>query len=941
MQKSIKNISKVFLTLLLVIGTIFTSTEIKASSMSNVIHDLVDSEELADGVVYENIKRFTTTGWWNINLVRIDMTNENNELKGLISNKGISNRETVTNLTNQNKALAGINGDFFEYSPIPHSTGGLIQDGEMITSPVESAYGWPAFLLENKGDAKVLLLERTMNSKSLRSGEGVRFQMINKAKSASNMPNASVLYNQHWGEYTPGNKLSKNVIEIVVDNNIVTHIRANEGPVKLNKDRYVIHLRGDFRDQAKNFKLGDEVEIKISSTPNLNNIKFMVSGGSQIIKDGVPTETHLVLKGNQPRTAIGVNKDNTEIVLATIDGRNASFNGVSQKTFGTILKDLGMYNAVNLDGGGSTTMAVKKPGDEKAKLVNKPSDGSQRKVANGVGVVSNAEKGKLTKIKLSTVDTNIIKDSTREIVVTGYDGQMGKVELDRSKLSLTVEGVEGNFNGSTFTPTTGGTGKITAKYDEFETTMDIRVLDKVLSLELPFKDFNIAKNNKKQITPIYGKDGNGYKALIYPRDLVFSVTNDLGEFKDNWFHSKNAEGSGVITVKYGDVSNSVIVSIGTQKTVVDNFGNMDNIKFESYPENLTGSISLNDEVKSGKKSIKLSYEFPKSEGNTAAYVSFKKPLDINTVSKIGLWVKGDGNNSWLRATLTDANGKEYLVDFTKKINFKDWKYLEANIDTNLNVKNLNNIYLVETNKDSEYNGSILLDGLTFTHAPNIKDIVLPEISKDIDVKNTQSEVKDGGYSFIITRAQENLDKITGADALNSIKNRANKHEVGILMGDMPKGFDKGLTNKLVLNSGSPYYTSKKHKNTLFMNINANAGGIRAQSAEQWNAIKSSLKNNSDVDHIVAIVSKPVIRSDAFKDQLEATVLHDIFSEYINAGNNVTIVQNGTQNNVDLREGIRYIEFDGRNVNNDSIKNLKAIEFVINGNEITYQINSIF
>lgn len=941
MKDSFKLFSKRFLALLLIMGAIFSANEIIASSMSNVIHDIVEEQELAEGVKYENIKRFTKTGWWNINLVRIDISNKDNEIKGLISDKGISNRETVTTLTNQNNALAGINGDFFEYSPIPHSTGGLIQDGEVITSPVEKAYAWPSFLINNKGDAEVLLLERAMSTKSLRSGEGARLQMINKAKSVSNMPNASVMYNKHWGYSTPGNKLTKDVIEIVVDNNIVTEIRDNQGPVKLENDRYVIHLRGSFKNDVKNFQVGDEIKLTFYSEPNLGSIQFMISGGSQILKNGTPMETHLVLKGNQPRTAIGVNKDNTEIVLATIDGRHSTFSGVSQKTFGTILKDLGMYNAVNLDGGGSTTMSVKKPTDDKSKLVNNPSDSGQRKVANGVGVISNAEKGKLQKIEIKSADNNIIKNSSRDFEVNGLDGHLSKVDIDKSKVKLTVEGVEGKFDGFKFTPTTSGKGKIIAKYENYEVSTDIRVLDNIVSLDLPYESFNMDGNSKHYINPIYGKDGNGYKALIYPRDIQFSVTNELGEFKDGWFHSKDITGSGAITLKYENVVNNIIVSIGSKNVKVDNFGNMENINFEVYPKTVTGGISLSEEVKTGKNSIKLSYDFPKADSNRAAYLSFKNPLSIKDVRKIGLWVKGDNSNAMLRGNILDTNNKEHSIDFAKTVDFNDWKYLEANISSNINPKLLNKIYVVETDKTKTYTGSILLDGLTFSYSPSTDNIDLPQVSKFADSKNIKSEIKDGGYSFVITRLQDSLNNITGSNALETIQKKSNNHNVGIYMGGIPKGYEQGLNNELVINSGSPYYLGKNYKNTLFMNINANAGGIRAQSAEQWSYIKNSINASTDTDHIVAIISKPVFGTNGFKDQLEAKVLHDILSQSVEAGKTVWVIQNGTQNRVNVMEGIRYIEFDGRNVNNNTIKNLKSIEFIVNDKDITYQINSIF
>ncbi len=50
------------------------------------------------------------------------------------------------------------------------------------------------------------------------------------------------------------------------------------------------------------------------------------------------------------------------------------------------LKIQGAYNAINLDGGGSTTMAIKPVDEQVTKVVNKPSEGGERRVVNGVGV---------------------------------------------------------------------------------------------------------------------------------------------------------------------------------------------------------------------------------------------------------------------------------------------------------------------------------------------------------------------------------------------------------------------------------------------------------------------------------------------------------------------------------------------------------------------------
>lgn len=92
-------------------------------------------------------------------------------------------------------------------------------------------------------------------------------------------------------------------------------------------------------------------------------------------------------KSRHPRTAVGI-KANGRIVLLTVDGRNANAAGMSLTELAKTMKWLGCTSAVNLDGGGSTTLWVN--GFPDAGVVNYPTDNKlwdhagQRKVANVV-----------------------------------------------------------------------------------------------------------------------------------------------------------------------------------------------------------------------------------------------------------------------------------------------------------------------------------------------------------------------------------------------------------------------------------------------------------------------------------------------------------------------------------------------------------------------------
>lgn len=78
-----------------------------------------------------------------------------------------------------------------------------------------------------------------------------------------------------------------------------------------------------------------------------------------------------------PRTAVGVTEDG-KLMLVTVDGRQAVSQGASLFQMAEIMKRLGAKNAINLDGGGSTTMTIG------GATVNSPSDGKLRYLANGL-----------------------------------------------------------------------------------------------------------------------------------------------------------------------------------------------------------------------------------------------------------------------------------------------------------------------------------------------------------------------------------------------------------------------------------------------------------------------------------------------------------------------------------------------------------------------------
>jgi exopolysaccharide biosynthesis protein len=111
----------------------------------------------------------------------------------------------------------------------------------------------------------------------------------------------------------------------------------------------------------------------------------VVSGNTMFVRNGaiVPHEN----KVRHPRTVVGLNADGTKLTILVVDGRRPGVAvGMNYDELAAEMIRLGCQDALNLDGGGSSVMAVRDPAKGDFRILNQPTDGRERAVANVLGV---------------------------------------------------------------------------------------------------------------------------------------------------------------------------------------------------------------------------------------------------------------------------------------------------------------------------------------------------------------------------------------------------------------------------------------------------------------------------------------------------------------------------------------------------------------------------
>lgn len=330
---------------------------------------------MAPGLTYRQWDQTDARGTIRAYLMTMDLAAPNLKLDYAWSGE-VSRTRMLQWMIQNDGAIAGINGDFFDISDTGAPLGvGKSRDGTINGRDT----GWNnAFYLTRTGVPMVGSLPMVGRIKEHPE------ILINNLNSPTVPPGAIGVYNKSWGKtkgYRVTDDIHSAVREVRLKNNRVVWNRTRLTSGTRIKNGYFLIGRGPGADALAKLKVGDKVRVawRLAGSPLVaitGDRPLLLGGVSQVIND--------VLM--HPRTAVGIDRDTNTLLFLTIDGRQAHSRGYTMVELANLMLSLGAEDALNLDGGGSTTMV----GPDAAGVVgvrNSPSDGHQRKVPNGLEIL--------------------------------------------------------------------------------------------------------------------------------------------------------------------------------------------------------------------------------------------------------------------------------------------------------------------------------------------------------------------------------------------------------------------------------------------------------------------------------------------------------------------------------------------------------------------------
>lgn len=176
------------------------------------------------------------------------------------------------------------------------------------------------------------------------------------------------------------------------------------------------------------------------------NVREAVAGFGDIFENG-HARSGLDNTTRASRTAIGIKADGT-VVMLMVDGRQAPYSvGMTMAEVAASMEALGCVEAVNLDGGGSSTFATQREGEPENEttagltLRCRPSDGYERKVSNTIMVLSKAKPtGEFDHAVLTPNNEVYTPGSTVQFTAAGVDAAGGRADIPAGAVWTVLSG---------------------------------------------------------------------------------------------------------------------------------------------------------------------------------------------------------------------------------------------------------------------------------------------------------------------------------------------------------------------------------------------------------------------------------------------------------------------------------------------------------------------
>jgi Phosphodiester glycosidase/Bacterial Ig-like domain (group 2) len=670
-------------------------------------------QAITSGLQWNTDTYQTVGGAQKAQVMNIDLTNSNLRFGAVEAGDKLidPSDETISSMATRTGAIAGVNADFFAINATGQPDGMLVQNGVLEASPVAS---WPSDI-EVLTNGQVEMATETYRGTvdDTTTGATDSLAALNRIDQ-NNLTEVT----PYLGAVTIG---ASTIAAGTVSNGVLTITSVKTSQTSLPQlaagQEDLIARRGTADSTwLQKVHAGDTLTLSDSLAPyGIGQIQTAVSGGAYLAQNGtmaVPVQGSGENNVNYPIVGIGVSKDGTHAIMAVFDGRESENEavGLTRPQFAQWMLSHGAYNAIEFDSGGSAEMVARLPGQGKVSVLNNPSDGDERPVANGLFLYS-------TEAAPAAAAKAVVNGGKSMALLTGSSEQVSayatdaegnpaaspvQVSVEPPNLATVAGSPTSSGTSTSLTLTAGqrsGPGWLVVKAGRAVSRERLTVTGRPQGLSLSPAEPDVSNGGTQQFS-VTGTASGGTALTMVPQDAAWTVSPaDLGTVSSGGLFTAAASGDGLatITATAGGKSATASVAVGNSATVVDPMTDTSNWALNAT-NGATGTLSgsTTQIAQPGDAgSMDVHYSIPAASGVSQVVFSPKgghtlaigDSADGLAPTAIGLWIKGIGGTPGtplangeltFAEAWTEVNGQTDTF-YPTTVTYNGWQLIEAQV----------------------------------------------------------------------------------------------------------------------------------------------------------------------------------------------------------------------------------------------------------------------
>ncbi|MFB3881053.1 MAG: phosphodiester glycosidase family protein [Armatimonadota bacterium] len=689
----------------------------------------IEPVPIGPGTTY--LEDYRPEGPWAIHIIEADLSQEYLELHTLLGGGEKMARRSLSGMlsaaqSETARAVAAVNGDFFSLGSANGLPLGLhIEDGELVTFPDPSR---SVFYVLSDG---TMHIDRLRANAWLRGPNGLllQFSGMNHAPNYADM----ILFTPRFGDQTQADPGTLQIALVGLTDRVHPNVELQARVASISSgacqtippDGAVIAARGVSAYALRKLKVGDDLTLSLGLQPEKGQIEQAISGGPRLLRDGEVSVEYSQERFAQafatrrhPRTALGIRAGT--LVMVAVDGRQPGYSdGMTLYELAKLLLELNCTDAVNLDGGGSTTMVVR------GSVANSPSGGTQRSIVNALAIVSVAPVGPPIQLSVEPREFSVLSGERISLRPTGLDQYYNPVAVDADAVQweaapmLGVVSKGGVFTGGSVKAPT--MGLVMARLGNMSASSVAHVAPGPARIVVTPASITLRPGGTQQFTA-QAYDEDNEPLSVSPGRVVWQLQPEgrggrIGS--SGVLTAPNRNGPVKVVARVGNVCGQADVTVGEEVALVETFEKQGGgWRYRAEPASLPGKVEWGaDPLRAGNHGLRLRYDFTQGTGTRVAYADLNALLPETRAFSAD--VLGDGKGVWLRARLRDGAGRVFSVDLANKVNWSgSWRRLTAVLpDEAESPVTLESIYLAEIHDDHKPAGEMWLDDIATAEVP--------------------------------------------------------------------------------------------------------------------------------------------------------------------------------------------------------------------------------